>query len=67
MNWPPAEVNGVHQNRYAIDRLEMRDFRQNYLAEADQKTFNLKNHAKYLDIILSKPGIMQDVVFTVEG
>ena len=44
----------------------MRDYCQNYLATVDQKMFNLKNHSKYLDIILAKPGIMQDVVFTVE-
>ena len=67
INWPPAEVDGMHQNRYATDRPEMRDYHRNYLAEVDQKTFNLKNHSKYLDIILSKPGITQDVVFTVEG
>ena len=57
----------MHQNRYAVDRPEMRDYCRNYLVEVDQKTFNLKNHSKYLDIILSKPGITQDVVFTVEG
>ena len=67
VNWPPAEIDGVCQNRYAIDQPEMRDYHRNYLAEANQKTFNLKNHAKYLDIILSKPGITQDLVFTVEG
>ena len=67
VNWLPAKVDAVHQNRYAIDQPEMRDYHRNYLVEADQKTFNLKNHAKYLDIILSKPGITQDVVFTVEG
>ena len=44
----------------------MRDYRRNYLTEVDQKTFNLKNHSKYLDIILSKPSITQDVVFTIE-
>ena len=67
VNWLPAEVNGMRQNRYAIDQPKMRDYHRNYLAEVDQKTFNLKNHSKYLDIILSKPGITQDVVFTVEG
>ena len=67
INWPPAEVDIMRQNRYAVDRSEMRDYRRNYLAEVNQKTFNLKNHSKYLDIILSKPGITQDVVFTVEG
>ena len=67
VNWPATDIDVVRQNRYAMDRPEMRDYRRNYLAEADQKTFNLKNHSKYLDIILSKPGIMQDVVFTVEG
>ena len=66
MNWPPAEVDIVRQNRYAVDRSEMRDYRRNYLMAVDQKMFNLKNHSKYLDIILAKPGIMQDVVFTVE-
>ena len=44
----------------------MRDYHCNYLSPVDQKMFNLKNHSKYLDIILAKPGIMQDVVFTVE-
>ena len=66
VNWPPAEVDIVCQNRYAVDRSEMRDYHCNYLMAVDQKTFNLKNHSKYLDIILAKPGIMQDVVFTVE-
>ena len=66
MNWLPAEVDIVRQNRYAVDRSEMRDYHCNYLTAVDQKTFNLKNHSKYLDIILAKPGIMQDVVFTVE-
>ena len=66
VNWLPAEVDVVHQNRYAVDQPEMRDYRHNYLMAVDQKTFNLKNHSKYLDIILARPGIMQDVVFTVE-
>ena len=44
----------------------MRDYHRNYLTVVDQKMFNLKNHSKYLDIILARPGIMQDVVFTVE-
>ena len=66
MNWPPAEVDIVHQNRYAVDWSEMRDYHRNYLMAVDQKMFNLKNHSKYLDIILAKPGIMQDVVFRVE-
>ena len=29
--------------------------------------FNLKDHSKYLDIILAQPGIAQDVVFTKEA
>ena len=66
MNWPCAEVDIVHQNRYAVDRSEMRDYHRNYLSPVNQKMFNLKNHSKYLDIILAKPGIMQDLVFTVE-
>ena len=66
VNWPPAEVDIMRQNRYAVDRPEMRDYHHNYLSLVDQKTFNLKNHSKYLDIILAKPGITQDVVFTVE-
>ena len=66
INWPPAEIDVMCQNRYAVDQLEMRDYRQNYLRGVDQKTFNLKNRFKYLDIILAKPGITQDVVFTVE-
>ena len=66
VNWPPAEVDIVRQNRYAMDQSEMRDYHRNYLTAVDQKTFNLKNHSKYLDIILAKPGITQDVVFTVE-
>ena len=65
MNWPPAEVDIMRQNRYAVDQSEMRDYRHNYLSPVNQM-FNLKNHSKYLDIILAKPGIMQDVVFTVE-
>ena len=32
MNWPPAEVDIVHQNRYAVDRPKMRDYRRNYLS-----------------------------------
>ena len=66
MNWPPAEVDIVRQNRYAVDQSKMRDYCRNYLLPVDQKMFNLKNHSKYLDIILAKPGIMQDVVFTVD-
>ena len=66
VNWLPAEVDIMRQNRYAMDWPEMRDYHCNYLLPVDQKTFNLKNHSKYLDIILAKPGIMQDVVFTVE-
>ena len=66
INWPPAEVDIMHQNRYAVDWSEMRDYHHNYLIVVDQKMFNLKNHSKYLDIILAKPSIMQDVVFTVE-
>ena len=66
INWLPAEVDIVRQNRYAVDRPEMRDYHRNYLVVVDQKTFNLNNHSKYLDIILAKPGITQDVVFTVE-
>ena len=66
INWPHAEVDIVCQNRYAMDRPEMRDYCRNYLTTVNQKMFNLKNHSKYLDIILAKPSIMQDVVFTVE-
>ena len=66
VNWLPAEIDVVRQNRYAVDRPEMRDYHCNYLTAVDQKTFNLKNHSKYLDIILARPGITQDVVFTVE-
>ena len=66
VNWLPAEVDIVCQNRYAMDQSKMRDYHRNYLSLVDQKTFNLKNHSKYLDIILAKPSIMQDVVFTVE-
>ena len=42
VNWPPAEVDGVHQNKYAIDWPEMRDYRQNYLAEARPKDLQLE-------------------------
>ena len=65
--WPPAEVDGVCQNKYTQDWPEMRDYCRNYLSDTDQKTFNLRNHSKYLDIILSKPGITQDMVFTKEA
>ena len=44
----------------------MIDYHQNYLSDADQTKFNLKNHSKYLHIILSKPSITQDMVFTKE-
>ena len=44
----------------------MRDYHRNYLTAVNQKTFSLGNHSKYLDIILARPGITQDVVFTVE-
>ena len=57
MRWPSAEVDGMCQNRYAMDRPEMRDYQQNFLSETEKTTFNLKNHSKYLDIILSKPGV----------
>ena len=67
VSWPPAEIDGMCQNRYAVDQPEMRDYCQNYLMETDKKTFNLKNHSKYLDIILLKPGITQDVVFMPEA
>ena len=66
VNWPPAEVDVMRQNRYATDQPEMRDYHFNYLMAVDQKTLNLKNHSKYLDIILARPGITHDVVFTVE-
>ena len=66
VNCLPAEVDIMHQNRYAVDWSEMRDYHRNYLTAVNQKTFNLKNHSKYLDIILAKPSITQDVVFTVE-
>ena len=65
VNWLPAEVDVMRQNRYAMDRPEMRDYRHNYLMAVDQKMFNLKNHSKCLDIILARPSITQDVVFTV--
>ena len=67
VRWPAAEIDGMHQNRYALDWPETRDYHRNYLMETDKKTFNLKNHSKYLDIILSKPGITQDVVFMPEA
>ena len=54
MNWLPAEVDVMRQNRYAADRPEMRDYHHNYLTTVNQKTFNLKNHSKYLDIIFDK-------------
>ena len=60
-------ARGVCQNRYAMDWPKMRDYHQNYLMETNQKTFNLKNHSKYLNIILLKPGITRDVVFTTEA
>ena len=60
MHWPPAEVDIVCQNRYALDWPETKDYRQNYLSETDKTSFNLKNQSKYLDIILLKAGITQD-------
>ena len=41
VSWPPAEIDGMHQNRYAVDRPEMRDYRQNYLTDR-QKDFQLE-------------------------
>ena len=64
--WLPEEVDIVHQNRYQKDRPEMIEYCQNYLSDVDQGKFNLKNHSKYLQIIMSKPSITQDVVFTKE-
>ena len=46
MHWPLAEVDGVHQNRYAVDRPEMRDYRQNYLSETD-KTSSCQSPASH--------------------
>ena len=37
------------------------------LIVANRMTFNLKEHSKYLDIVLAKPGIMHDVVFSKDG
>ena len=65
--WPPEEVDVVCQNRYKKDQPEMIEYRLNYLSDDDQTKFNLKNHSKYLQIIMSKPSIMQDVVFTKEA
>ena len=42
VNWPAAEVDGVRQNRYAIDRPEMRDYHRNYLVEAQPKDLQLE-------------------------
>ena len=67
VHWPSTEVDGMCQNRYAVDKPEMRDYQQNYLSETDKTTFNLKNHSKYLDIVLLKPDITQDVVFMKEA
>ena len=39
----------------------------NYLSPANKTTFNLKDQSKYLYIILSKPGIISDMVFTRES
>ena len=62
--WTAADLDAACQNRYTLDLSEMIKYRQNYLSATDKTTFNLKNHSKYLDIILSQPGIAQDVVFT---
>ena len=64
--WPPKEIDVVCQNRYKKDRDEMVKYRQNYLSDKDQGKFNLKNHSKYMEIIMSKPSMTQDVVFTKE-
>ena len=42
VSWPAAEIDGVRQNRYAVDRPEMRDYRRNYLTETDQRDFQLE-------------------------
>ena len=54
VNWLPAEVDIVHQNRCAMDWSKMRDYHCNYLMAVNQKTFNLKNHSKYLEHHLGK-------------
>ena len=64
--WPPEEIDVVRQNRYKKDRDKMIEYRRNYLSDEDKTKFNLKNHIKYMDMIKSKPGITQDVVFTKE-
>ena len=67
VSWPAAEIDAMRQNRYAMDCPEKRDYCRNYLTGTDQKTFNLKNHSKYLEIILSKLSITQVVVFMPEA
>ena len=64
--WPTEEIDVVHQNRYKKDRPEMVEYHRNYLSDDDQTKFNLKNHSKYMEIIMSKSGITQDMVFTKE-
>ena len=65
-SWLNDEVDVVCQNSYNMDRPEMIEYRRNYLSDTDQGKFNLKNHSKYLQIIMLKPGITQDLVFTKE-
>ena len=65
--WTAMDLEAVHKNRYSLDLPEMADYRCNYLTALNKMTFNLKDHSKYINIILVKPGITCDVVFTREG
>ena len=65
--WTVADLDTACQNRYNLDLAKMMTYHRNYLSATDKMTFNLKDHSKYLDIILSQPGIMQDMVFTKEA
>ena len=65
--WTAMDLEAVHKNRYSMDLPEMADYCRNYLTALDKTTFNLKDHSKYINIILVKPGITCDVVFTREG
>ena len=65
--WTAADFDGMCQNRYGLDQADMIAYHRNYLSEMDKMTFNLKDHLKYLDLILAQPSIAQDVVFTKEA
>ena len=62
--WTAADLDAAHQNRYGWDLPKMVTYQRNYLSAADKTMSNLKDHSKYLNIIVTQLGIAHGVVFT---